>query len=516
MTAPLPQPPRGRIRPAAVGLVLAACVAAFLLNGCRLVDPFLFGDDFQIVVQSWTWEKTWAGLWVPQNEHAMPLGRLLTRALVLAAGRPTRLPLVTALVGPCAVVLGLPLVYLFVKRELGHTFYGVLAVILFGVTAVYQQAANWFAASYSILSLDTLLLALLAAQRFRGCDARLSRDGLRDADDAYSPRSERSHGLLSLGLCAVLCALAPGWFAIGVLAGPLCCLYLLPAETGASFATFGRRLRFWLVRLTPMLGTVAFLGLSLPHNAKTIMHLEHYQMQQTNAVDAFQPHMGILYTLRALVENLLLGLVGVWEIPVRPWLVACVLVVLFAAAGWWWWQARPANRRLMLLGLGLIFSSYVLVYSARARWAETTEMCGAGWSRYNLLPQFGLALFVCGGLPAFADRRLKLNPDGSLTRRQIAGLAGLMVLFFLIQTPRAIIGAYYTIPEQQNYLRYIEGIDACCRQHHIGADVARRVLPRLEIEGSLGSINGWELLWGSDDPVERPDAEVKKILWQCH
>jgi hypothetical protein len=273
MTDSPPQPARPSL--AVVTLLLAAAVATVLLNGFRIAWPVLQGDDFQIVAQSWTWAKTWDGIWVPQNEHAMPLGRVLTRLLIMAAGRPTNVAQTTALVGPCALVLGLPLVYLFVKRELGHPFFGVLAVVLFGVTAVYAQAIYWFAAAYSVLALDTLLLALLAAQAYRLWDRPLLPFELSDPDDAYSAsrlRTRRTHRVTYLVLCVVLCALAPGWFASGILVGPLCCLYLLPAETGTSFPTLGARLRYWLLRMTPMLGTVAFLALSLPHNARTIMH----------------------------------------------------------------------------------------------------------------------------------------------------------------------------------------------------------------------------------------------------
>ena len=197
---------------AALWLAAAALVASLGLYAHSLCYPILVQDDFQILAQSWTWEKTWAGIWVPQNEHAMPLGRLLTFALDQAAWRPSALPFAAALVGPVALLFGLILVYRFVSRELGHPLYGVVALILIGVTSVYQQAVYWFAASFSVLAMDTLLLALLAAQSYR-----------------------RTGRPLHLGLCVLWCALPPCWFASGVLAGPLCCLYLLPAEDSAAF-----------------------------------------------------------------------------------------------------------------------------------------------------------------------------------------------------------------------------------------------------------------------------------------
>jgi hypothetical protein len=181
-----------------MALAALACLAAVALDGPNLLRPMLWLDDFDIVKESWTWERTAAALWVPQNEHAMPLGRLLTYALVRVAGGPTGLPRVIALMGPVALVLGMLLVFVFVRRELGHALYGLVAMILFGVTSVYSQAVWWFSAAFVLLALDTLLLALLAAQSWR-----------------------RTGRWRHLGLVVLAAALAPAWFGTGVLAGLL-------------------------------------------------------------------------------------------------------------------------------------------------------------------------------------------------------------------------------------------------------------------------------------------------------
>ncbi|HEY7423623.1 MAG TPA: hypothetical protein VH682_05205, partial [Gemmataceae bacterium] len=246
-------------------IVFAVCGAFLLLYARSLVSPVVFYDDFPILVQSRTWEGTRDGLWVPQNEHAMPLGRLLCFALECLAGRLPILPFLTCLVGPFAMLLGLALVYLFVRRETGHPLYALLALVLFGVTTVYHQAVWWFAASFAILVLDTMLLGLLAAQRWR------------------------QTGRISYLFLTVLASLlAPGWFALGVLVGPLCCLYLLPWCVGpASRAGPGPSVPLGsrgLLALAPLLGTALFLAVSLPLTAQAIMHLEHYEGQ--TAVEA--------------------------------------------------------------------------------------------------------------------------------------------------------------------------------------------------------------------------------------
>src|SRR5206468_4244356 len=138
------------------------------------------------------------------------------------------------------------------------------------------QAVYWFSASFSILTLDTLLLALLAAQRWR-----------------------QTGRLQYLALSALWSALAPGWFASGILAGPLCCLYLLPqAERDAPAAEKAQPWwRHLALALVPLLGSVAFLAVSLPRTANHILHLEHYG--DKTAVQAFSPLTGLVYTGRS-------------------------------------------------------------------------------------------------------------------------------------------------------------------------------------------------------------------------
>src|SRR5262249_10878848 len=138
--------------------------------------PMLSQDDFGILGASWTWERTRASLWVPNNEHAMPLGRLWTYALVSLAGSAEALPRILVLAGVGALLLALPLVYLLARNELGHPFYGLVVVTLFGVTSVYHQAVWWFAASFSVLALDTMLVALLATQAWRSTGKALCLD----------------------------------------------------------------------------------------------------------------------------------------------------------------------------------------------------------------------------------------------------------------------------------------------------------------------------------------------------
>jgi len=477
--------------------LLLAYAAFLLLHGRSLVGPVIYHDDFQILAPARTWQRTCEGLWTPQNEHAMPLGRLFCFGLEALAGRLPLLPFLTCLVGPLALLLALLLVYVFVRRELGHPFYALLVVVLFAVTSVYHQAVWWFAASFVILSLDTILLGLLAAQRWR----------------------QTGRGLY-LDLAVLACLLAPAWFALGILAGPLCCLYLIP--TSFSRDPKGRAGRAPLrvaakqicISLLPLAGTALFLAISLPRTADAILHTSHYGEQ--TAVQAFHPLVGLDYTARSLVDNLLLGLVGVTGVALPWWCVAVILPPVLALAVWWWRQA--SDHRLMLLGLGLIGSSYLLCYSARALWGYE-RMVEPTFARYHLLPHLGLVLFFCGGLPARAGRWFTLDGTGAITVRQRRFLFGLIGVCFLVQLPRGLICSSPTgwhqfdeVRQQQAALRRIEEVESRCRQYHISAAAAREALGRLDVPLSLDVIDGWDFLIGSDDPHPLPAEEVKRLL----
>jgi hypothetical protein len=468
---------------------------AFLgLYGYGLLFPYLFADDFPLLLGSWTWPTTWNNLWQPHNEHTFPLGRLSTWLLVqLGEGRLTAMPRLLSLQGPVGVLAGMGLVYLFVQRESGQPILGVLALTFFGVTTQYNQAVTWFSASFVVLALDTILLALLAAQRWR-----------------------QTRRWRFLAWCAFWVALAPGWFATGILAGPLCCLYLLPVrlsrqpeETALpSIPKAGplpAKIR-WLAFLAPLVGTTAFLGilLSRPDTADRIIHAGHYQGH--SAFNVFMPLFGLQSTGRAVVDHLLFGTVGIWGVVCPPIPAYGMVVLLTAGAAWWWWRAPL--RRLMLLGLGFILTSNLLVYSFREPWGYENMIT---WSRYDLLPHLGLTFFLAGGLPA--------NRSGVstfLTRRQAVMACLLTALLFVCQLPRAIAISYFAPDmhaEQMPKLEFIEAKDERCRKLRISAATAHQALGKLDIppvDDGLG--NGWKFLRGSPDPLPMSATEARRLL----
>lgn len=474
---------RGRVALAAGGL----CLLALALHLVPVLRPMLIWDDFQILAGSWTWQTARANLWVPFNEHVMPLGRISTWVLIQIAGRPTALPQVTALQGPLAVLAGMILVYLFIRRELGRPFYGLMAMALFGVTTTYGQAVRWFAASFAVLALDTFLLALLAAQAWR-------RTGRRDW----------------LAACGVAAALAPCWFASGVLAGPWCAQYLLPWPRDGDKGPLWTW-RQWLPALVPLAGSLAFVVLAVTLSGEQILHTPHYGTK--NALEASDPWVGLHNTGRAIVDSLLIGFLGIGDVACPVYVVWGVLVLVGAAlAGW---ASVVPHRRLLMLGLAVIVASYWLTYSARAAWSYESQLYAwATWSRYHLFPQLGLTWVLCAGLPRL-DKRLRSPVFGWLGSSQVRTaplLAGLGVLLFLIQLPRGL-GHYYD-PRQIEDLRAVEEMDHRCREAGISAHQAREILrrPGDQVSGSSDQVSRWEFLRGSDRPVPRTLEEVRRCL----
>jgi hypothetical protein len=458
-------------------VLIAICTANFTLYARWVIQPYLLADDFQILLRSWSWQATWDNLWVPANEHAMPLGRLTTAVLIHLADRISIVPHLTAWQGPLAILAAILLLYLFVRRELDHPLYALTAAAMFGVSTVYQQAVFWFSASFSILTLVTLLLALLAAQQW-----------------------QRTGRFFSMVLCVLGSGLAPAWFASGVLAGPLCTLYLLPPSGGKNRNSLVPSVLFALL---PLLGTILFLAVSLPRTLEMIMHLEHYGQNRT-ALNSFHLLRGLQYTTWSIVENLLLGSIGIASLNIPFGLAVAVWPMLVVLGAWWVRDARE-GRRLMLLGCGFIFAGYLLVYSARAEWNYAGEMNRPGWSRYHLLPQLGLALFIAGGLTGrVPTRSISEGAAPGLTRSQRQALLMLVVCLWVLHMPRTIFTTLAS-PEdtQQQDLQRIDAADALCRQYHIGQATAHAALSAdgsLEISGCGGRENGWDFLRGSPDP----------------
>jgi hypothetical protein len=444
-------------------------LASLVLFLPRLLRPTLWFDDFAYLRDSWSWDLALAHLWLPFNEHAMPLARLSTWLLVRAAGNAANLPWLLGLQGPVAVWVGMGLVYRFLRRELGGPARALAGMALFGVSSQYFEAVWWYSATFALLALDTFLLGLLAAQRYR-------------------QTGERRH----LAGCALAAALAPGWYGGGILAGPLCALYLLPPPRTGRTGLAGA--------LTPLLGTAAFLAVALPRAGGGIVRPSHFSGR--SILEAYDPLVGVRNSGRALVDNLLVGSLGLPPLPLPLWL-ALLLLAGALLVGALWWRAAP-HRRLLGLGLGCALGSYVLIHSARAAW-NYADLCY--WTRYQVFAHLGFVLFVTGGLPVRGGRLAAPRWLASPSRRLFA----LTALLAVTQFPRAWFGFPFE-PRQHAQLRQVDAVDARCRRHHIDRDTARAALPPMVMAGGSEVDNAWFLLRGSEGPRPVGHDEARRLL----
>lgn len=455
--------------------------------------PFIRFDDFNFLTTSRTWHGAFAGLWQPMNDHAMPLCRLAAAVLMNLVSGQTAIPMAAQTQGPLAVVIGMWLLYVFVRRELGHPFFGIIAMTLWGVTTVYIEAVTWYSASFFILSLDTLLLALLSAQNWR-----------------------RSHRWYHLVFCGLWCSLAPGWFGGGILAGGWCALYLLPVYrehplTGAPRLASRRsflpeRLVSFLPAAAPFVGSALFLAVSLPQTANRIFHADHYRGK--TVFEAFHPVDGVMNTIRTLADNQVLGALGFHSSTAFAWTTVLVIVGCLAGIAVLWWRLAP-ERRLLVLGLAIILASDVLTYSARAEWNYDRTV--HNWTRYHLFPQLGLVLFVVGGLPRFQGKWFALAPTGALSRRQMVAIVVTIGAAFALHLPRSL-GSHRYFPEQIAVLARVEQIDATCRENSISAITAREALGFLQFPLGYAGENSWDFLRGSPQPRQMTVDEARRLL----
>ncbi len=480
---------RGRV----VLLASLASLAVVALYARGVYLPHIRYDDFDFLSTSRTWSGALENLWRPMNDHAMPLCRLAAALLMQLVGGQSAIPAAAQLQGPLAVILGMWLLYLFVRRELGHPFYGLVAMALWGVTTAYMQAVTWYSASFFILSLDTLLLGLLSAQAWR-----------------------RSRGWHHLVVCAVWCFLAPGWFGGGILAGAWCALYLLPVvgeghpqdqvpPSGGHRVSRGR-LPSALAAAVPLLGSVTFLVVSLPHTASRIIHASHYKGK--TVFEAFQPVEGIVNTIRTLADNQVLGALGIHLSAAFPWTTALAIFGCLAVGAAVWWRLAP-DRRLLLLGLAIVVASDILTYGARADWSY--ERSAHNWTRYHLFPHLGLVLFVIGGLPRFQGKWFTLAPSGAVSRRQAAAVVVIIAAALAVHFPRGFASAR-TFPEQMAILTRVEQVDAVCRAQGVSAATAREALGFLQFPLGYDGENAWDFLRGSPQPREMTVDEARNLL----
>jgi hypothetical protein len=447
-------------------LLLAVAGAALLVHARSLLFPTLFADDFGLIHEGWTRARLGHHLWEPLNEHCWPVFRCAVYAVDQCSGGVAGVPLAAMVYTRLCLLAAAGGLFLFVRRERGPLA-GVVAATVFAVTAAYQEGVWWLAASPGVACLAAASVGLLAAQRW-----------------------VQSGQWRGLPLAAA--AVAPGWFGGGLMVGPLVSLYLI----GRGPARGGARWWGWAV---PLAGTAAYLAVCLPLAGERMLRPAHYDGR--TAAEAFDPAAAVRNSGRAVADQVALGAAGVWGVRL-PEAVAWGVTAAATAAGVWWWR-RAGRLRVVVLGAGFVLLSYLLVLGAWAQWGYELV---APWSRYATFPQFGLALIAGGGITAG-----EAFPPPARWRALLA--VGVLAL---VQLPRGILACPPPDPRLADDLRRVEEADRRCREHHVAADAAIKVLlPHYRAEYGRDKkpyIDIWRCLWGSDHPQPKTEEEIKQAL----
>ena len=273
-----------------------------------------------------------------------------------------------------------------------------------------------------------------------------------------------------------------------------------PGNQFAGMLTWRKR---WLCCCVPLFGTALFLVGTLPLTSDRILHVGHDK--GTSALTSFDPVAGFVNGLRSLIDNTVLGTLGLIKLVSVSETAAYILLAPLLIGGFLWWSVA-AHRRLLLLGVGFVFLNYWLVYSARAQWDYSEIRL---WGRYQLFPHFGMVLFVVGGLPYWRDRLIRTEgrPSHWLRRAWVPAL----VILFLAHCWQESYGFYD--PKQRQQLQLIDTMDRRCREHGISREQALQVLPLFAVAGSTQGVdNCWKLIRGSDNPRPLSDAEATRLL----
>jgi hypothetical protein len=260
------------------------CSGPFWLNYNPLIpiyrDPSryyrLYSDDFAYVGASRDWGRTVGNLFVPHNTHIVPAWRVLTWALVAAAGRLENVPAVLPIAAYAVLVATMLLTGRLVARETGRASAGLAALAAVGTSGLMSQATIWYSAGQTIWAGCSVLatLCLLQGWRSRGGAWRL--------------------------VASVLTTwMAGAFWTVGHVAGPVGAVYL--------WADGRRRCR--LAAAVPLVATAASVALALALGGDRIDGSFSFLGRSTR--EAITPHGGASNTVHAVVEKLVLLNLGV-------------------------------------------------------------------------------------------------------------------------------------------------------------------------------------------------------------
>jgi hypothetical protein len=393
-------------RSLSVGLIALVCIAPIWLFADTLASYRLHSDDFPYLAASRTFPRTISNLFTPHNTHIVPCWRLVTWVVSASAGKLENLQLAMIISAYVIVVTTMLLMGWIVARESDRAWIGVTSMVLVVTTSQMRSSVTWYSAGQTFWAGFGILLTLAFLQAWR-----------------------RGGGAWRLVLAAVSAMAAGGFWTIGHAAGPVGAVYLWAD---------GRSKSRWAAGV-PLLATLCGIVLSLVLGGSRINGKISFHGR--TAREALKVDKGVLYTLQAIPENLVLGDLGL-TVPITFEQGA---VLSLAIAGAWYWsqrRGRPAGP-LEWAGLTLALSSYFVEWSFRGYLPFDSLRGVVPW--YDTIPHLGAILFLAGWVGRRAEKN-RFDAIRPLTVREVAGILVFQASLILVHQSRVDILMTQSVP----------------------------------------------------------------------
>jgi hypothetical protein len=290
-------------------------------------------------------------------------------------------------------------------------------VVFFSLTTCYREVVVWYAATQWLFALNLLLFALLLVE--------------------LAPPVLFTRRVLA---ASVVSFLAPFCYSLGLLVGPITSLWTLMREAN-------RQGRWpWLLAALPTAATAASLLVIVPILRRFVGTEEYFEGGGRGVLETFDLPKGIFWTVRLMVDLLVvrnLGGTTVMQVPKAselqtpfwyavtfPLLPLSVVLLMLC---------RPTAGKLgstplrLAAPLMIVVLPYLLSMPFRT-WVQYHEL--VWWSRYQLLPQLGLALVLGEAVRPWLEAGEA--SAGRLTKKQAILLAGLAVMMVLLHYDKAM------------------------------------------------------------------------------
>ena len=455
-------------------LLALVIISPIVLYRTRMASYAMVWDDFPVVRDAVSWQRTQDTLWDPLSLHVCPPFRLLTWFLVHRAGELSAIPETLRIGSIVGFVLLLIVLQQLVSRETDSDLLGLAAVLLFGMTTSYYPALAVYTCSQAVWALALTLLTLVCVQQSRS-----------------HPRWWHHAGSF------LTAALAPAWFSSALIAGPLGSLYgWLSADRALALNK-----RVWTA-LSPLLGTAVFACVAVLLAGDKLAEPIRFGGRPIQV--AFRPDIGTYLTARAMTEHLLL-----WNLGIGGAIGTDQFFVWFGglAVLCTWWYRRSSYRSLALTGVLLAVAGYLMVYTFRGL-AGLDWVRGARW--YLVFPHMGWTIFLTAGLDP--RRQLRARP---VTTSGVVVLTSLALVLFLLHGTIAVYQAQAMRHFRQlSQLRNLEMIDSLCDEQNISGQTMRQAIGPFHVDGAAG-FDGLDLLELPDSGAGWDPAEVRRRLRQA-